>query len=386
MQSAIQSQPAAEAGSLGRYSSAAIRRHFKKTTKYAPQVLKDVDPEPLHQMRVGLRRLRTAVDVFASALDLPQSASQKQIQAIARCLGAVRDLDVLQETLNAHNLPSLHADEQQMLHHVIKQLERRRRKRFQRVERLLTGSKYAHFKRTLKVWLEHPQYGAIAPFSIEQTLPDLLMPLLSRLLLHPGWLVGLDGPAMQTNGSAVSSEAINQWLDTHGEALHDLRKQIKRTRYQAEFFTEFYEADYRAWVDELQQAQEILGQMQDCWVLRDFLATEIGSDWSQHLPTLAQHLHQQRAHAWSQWQPVRQRYLSPIERDRLRQLIGAPIWLDNVGNGGLPPNQAPDQPTDQPTDRSSAAQTRSQPTANRRRTTHRKQVRPSSKPGGFTPN
>jgi CHAD domain-containing protein len=326
MQLVTQIDQLVETESLGAYSHNAIRKHFKKATKYRAKVLKDVDPEPLHQMRVGLRRLRTAVDVFADALDLPKAASEKQIQAIAHCLGDLRDLDVLHETLARHNLPTLAKAEQRALRFVLKKLENRRKKRFRQVEKLLNGSKYEQFKQSVQAWLEQPNYGAIALFSIQQALPDLLLPLLSRLLLHPGWLVGLDSSLAETNNAAASSDLINQWLDTHGIPLHDLRKQIKRTRYQAEFFTEFYGDDYQAWVNELQQAQELLGQLQDCWVLSEFLATELGEQWKQSCPMLAQHLHQERADAWRMWQPMQQRYLSQTERDRLRQIIVHPIF------------------------------------------------------------
>lgn len=51
--------------SFGNFAYQAIHKYFKKSTKYRVDVLSDRDPEPLHQMRVGMRRLRTALQVFA---------------------------------------------------------------------------------------------------------------------------------------------------------------------------------------------------------------------------------------------------------------------------------------------------------------------------------
>ncbi|HEX6240560.1 MAG TPA: CHAD domain-containing protein, partial [Polyangiales bacterium] len=60
------------------------------------------DPEFLHQLRVGLRRLRSALQAYRG---LPGRASRKPLErsarALARSLGAVRDWDVLLIRLGA---------------------------------------------------------------------------------------------------------------------------------------------------------------------------------------------------------------------------------------------------------------------------------------------
>ncbi|MGJ3247857.1 MAG: CHAD domain-containing protein [Elainellaceae cyanobacterium] len=322
---------------LGHYAYNAVQKHFQKSTKYTTQILKDVDPEPLHQMRVGLRRLRTAIQVFDPALRLPKTF--KHIQKIARCLGDVRDLDVLLDTLETQYLPALEDNERDTLKFAIKRLQRQRRLNFGRVEKMLGGSTYSQFRQRFKTWLHAPVYDAIAPMSIQLVLPDLLLPLVSHLLLHPGWVIepessGLeateghaDGGAndSETSGAAMNEEAINTWLDEHGTVLHDLRKHIKRVRYQAELFTELYDSPYQSWVDELSTIQYLLGQLQDCWVLDQVFKAEIGKNWHTQMPTLAQQLRQERAATWKQWQPVQQTYLDSGFRDRLRQLVMTPV-------------------------------------------------------------
>jgi CHAD domain-containing protein len=56
----------------------AIEKHFKKTIKYEKDVLQDQDPENLHQMRVGMRRLRSAATGFSPALALPKPAQEQK--------------------------------------------------------------------------------------------------------------------------------------------------------------------------------------------------------------------------------------------------------------------------------------------------------------------
>ncbi|HUG61297.1 MAG TPA: inorganic triphosphatase, partial [Methylomirabilota bacterium] len=54
------------------------------------------DPEGPHQLRVGLRRFRSALKVFAPVID-PSAADRlnQQAKRLGQCVGRVRDLDVL---------------------------------------------------------------------------------------------------------------------------------------------------------------------------------------------------------------------------------------------------------------------------------------------------
>jgi len=64
--------------------------------KYKPVALEGKDPEGVHKVRVGLRRLRTALKLYKPYLkkDVYKSLSGKA-KYLARELGALRDLDVL---------------------------------------------------------------------------------------------------------------------------------------------------------------------------------------------------------------------------------------------------------------------------------------------------
>ena len=47
--------------------------------QHEAEALQDQDPEALHQMRIGMRRLRTALTGFAPALELPKAAQEKML-------------------------------------------------------------------------------------------------------------------------------------------------------------------------------------------------------------------------------------------------------------------------------------------------------------------
>ncbi|MEM8779312.1 MAG: CHAD domain-containing protein, partial [Cyanobacteria bacterium P01_G01_bin.49] len=87
-----------EPTTFGDWGYLAIAKHSSKFIKHESGVLEDKDPEELHQMRVGMRRLRSAIHGFDAALELPKNAQEKKVKKIAQVLGKLRDLDVLQDT------------------------------------------------------------------------------------------------------------------------------------------------------------------------------------------------------------------------------------------------------------------------------------------------
>ncbi len=295
---------------LGNYASSAIQKHFQKTLKWETAVKKDKDPEALHQMRVGLRRLRTTVSRFAIAVDLPQPVSHKNIGKIAHRLGNLRDLDVLKEALETVYKPNLPRKEQESLQIAFDALDKQREDALVDVKAALKDERYKSLKKELKEWLEQPNYQPQASLPIQQVLPDLLLTEASSFLLHPGWLVGT-----QTSGLEIvvpkdwEAQNIEQELATSGEVLHSLRKQAKRLRYQMELFTDLYSESYEAYVEEVKSIQEILGSIQDNVVLSEWLV-DVFKSKSHSLPRgLTALLAKNRDELWQQWQLLQKRYL-----------------------------------------------------------------------------
>ncbi len=297
--------------SLGNWASLAIQKHFQKFIKHEANVLKDRSPEDLHQMRVGMRRLRSAITGFAPALDLPKSAQEKKIGKIARRLGQLRDLDVLREALENHYKPALPSKEQKSLETALEHLDKQRRQTLAQVKETLEHDRYQSLKQSLKKWLKQPSYKEIAQIPIQEVLPDLLLPEVSKLLLHPGWLVGTEVKEGEIHIlKDLEPKMVEQKLAEKGPDLHSLRKETKRIRYQMEVFSDFYGESYAAYLQDVKAIQEILGQMQDSFVLAEFLTDVLQSEIKSLLPTLADQLAQTSYQAWQQWQPLQQRYLN----------------------------------------------------------------------------
>ena len=296
---------------LGEYAYAVIAEQYQQVIRQEKKVLADKGPEPVHQMRVGTRRLRTALQVFGRSITLPKEAQEKQISNLTHVLGELRDLDVQTSELTHTYRPRLNSMEQTLLDKAAKTLHRHRRKAFAKTEATLTRSRYQDLKAAYEQWLEQPQYTPIAQLPLLSLIPDLLHPLLSQVLLHPGWLSHADN----------SSESSNN-------ALHDLRKVCKQVRYQAEFFACFYGEAFQNWVEEIKTIQSQLGQLHDSQVLSDLLKNELSKH--SELPEFQAVLKQVQAEAMADWETIRHQYLNPSFRQQLHQIILKPTLSVSV--------------------------------------------------------
>ena len=309
MLSLDQSQTQGEGLTIGTQAHTILDQHYHSLLKQQPKVLKDGSPEPLHRLRVTLRRLGTAAEVFAGTIKLPKGARRKRLRSLRSALGKQRDLDVLLESLQQSYRPQLNEAEVYWLDQLIAILERRRRKANRKTQALLTQSPFTKVQTAYAQWMEEPSYTQRAEFPLIPALPDLLTPLLSSLLLHPGWLVTISDP-------------LQSLPDTHGEQLHDLRKVCKRVRYQAEFFVDFYGENFHSWLEEIKTLQEGLGQVQDSQVLQDMLRKLLPDQ--AEVPQLWRLLQAQQGEGIRVWQDLKSRYLDPEYRRDLYQMILAP--------------------------------------------------------------
>jgi CHAD domain-containing protein len=333
-----------KAKTLGDWAALAIKKHFEKVLKHEDNVLADRDPEALHQMRVGMRRLRSTMTGFAPALDLPKSAQENKIGKIGRQLGTLRDLDVLREALQKKYQPALPQKEQKQLDVALKHLDKQRSKALALVKETLQGDRYSSLKLSLKKWLKQPQFHAIASVPIQEVLPDLLLPQVSKLLLHPGWLVGTEikkGKIEITR--SLKPEIVKQKLAEQGEMLHSLRKETKRIRYQMEVFKNFYGTAYEAYLTDMTSIQEVLGQLHDSVVLSEFMIDVLQSDVKDSLPTLVDSLTKNDYQAWQHWQTLQQRYAILEIRKDFHKAILQPAWGNNSNGNNREPESTPSQ-------------------------------------------
>lgn len=289
---------------IGECALAAIGSYFVKWVNQEEPAREDKDPENLHQMRLGLRRLRSAINCFNPILGENLSNLSKRLGKIAQPLGKVRDLDVLKQELQSNYFPLLPVQEQAQLGRCFRVWDKQRKKYFAEMIELFDSSFYQSTKHTIEDWLNNPQFKENADFTAPEVIPTLLLPIAGKLLLHPGWLLEYD--------------AADSWK--HGEELHSLRKQFKQARYQLESLQEFYSPELMRNVRHLQSAQDVLGFIQD----RMVLTGAISKKRSERLPMLFQIIGEHQLEDWQTWQNLQRTYLSPDFRHSLFEMLLTP--------------------------------------------------------------
>lgn len=290
---------------LGGYAYSVIAQQYQHIVQQEQGVLADQDPEYLHQMRVGARRLSTALEVFGCAVKLPKAARKKRVRSLAKALGKLRDLDVQTNAVRTDYCPRLSVSENTLLNIALDTIDQQRCQACTEVEKILAQPNYEKLKAGYEDWLKKPAYTSLAGLSLQLVLPELLNPLLSALMLHPGWQISVED-------TSKASTLV----------LHDLRKLCKSVRYQAEFFTDFYDQAFQDWIDEIKELQDSLGKVQDTHVLRKLLSDELPKEAT--LPELQTAMQETQDKAMVNWETLRHQYLDPDFRHRLHQMILEP--------------------------------------------------------------
>jgi len=210
------------------------------------------DPEYLHQMRVGLRRLRSALLAWRPLV--PKKAAKPLAERLCRLMpdfGAARDWDVFSETL-VH----LGTQEPERAPLIAPLLARARAKRAaaRRRARIAAASPklQAFLLRALR-WVDDGPWKGSAQRA-EGSLGAFAAAALERL-----------------HGRALREAKDIDWADA--ERRHRLRIRMKRLRYGCDFFaSSFAGAAARPYIKRLAALQDILGELNDIAVARRLLA------------------------------------------------------------------------------------------------------------------
>jgi CHAD domain-containing protein len=285
--------------SIGDLALVLIHQQVRRLGQLHHTVLADDDPEALHKLRISLRRLRTGLEVFAPALVVPEGVHASRLARVARRTGLTRDLDVFRERLEHPWWPQLPEAEQLSLAKAMARLKRDRRQAFESMVEALNGGRYLKLLAQLSQWQAAPTFSLLGQQRLKPWLIDWMCHLSHGFFLHNGWFV--EDPA--------------------AEDLHELRKQIKGLRYSLEPFIPFLPTAILAWIEELKQAQALLGELHDLTVLEASLLTHPLRRKASPMPTFQGAISQRHQQHWQQWQAQAQRLSSDTNRQDLHRLI-----------------------------------------------------------------
>lgn len=297
------SEPADDDGAAtltsGAFAHQLIQHQLRRLGKLQVEVRLDRDPEPLHQMRVSLRRLRTALRQFGPALDLPEGVNEDRIAGLARRTSQCRDLDVLRLRLRAQLLPRIPADEQHRLDRAVRRLDRERSEAMATLLEALHSSRQLRLLKRLSKWQRRPRFTPLGQLPLVPWLVEWQAPFSARLSLHPGWME----------------------LDPAARSLHGLRKRIKAARYSLDSLQPWCAPPLLAWIEDLRQAQEHLGELHDLQILNRRLSSTLRRNRRNALPVLQAVLTDEQRRHWWRWRELAQRLHSAETRDAIRRQL-----------------------------------------------------------------
>ena len=229
---------------LGGAMLAVLGNCLQQIQRNEAAVIEGDDAETLHQMRVGVRRLRSALKLFEPLAPCPPALAQ-DIRWLGAELGAARDWDVMLTSTLArvqaspggkHGIMDLQA----------LALQTARAKRHEAAQALLSP-RYTHLMLTLGSWMLQAApglEGKAAKFS-RTILQQLHKTLLKR---------------------------ANRMDDSDAAGVHRTRIAAKRARYALEFFHSLYRAKgAREYLKTLAATQDELGQHNDLVVAERLL-------------------------------------------------------------------------------------------------------------------
>ena len=223
------------------------------------------DPESVHQMRVGLRRLRSALGLFAGSVRCPV-ALQAQLAWLGSALGSARDWEVLAGStlMSAVNACPDQAAFAQLLQAAQAQARRQR----QKAAHAVASVRYAHLLLALDGWISGAAWGELPIPAAEQALQAPLAGFAARILARCH-------AKLHKRGRQQGSKAAPSIPTTGSDAArkrHRLRIAAKKVRYASEFFQSLYPAgQMRAYLNALTGLQDVLGALNDAAVAAGLL-------------------------------------------------------------------------------------------------------------------
>jgi len=228
--------------------------------------------EPVHQMRVAVRRLRSAVGLFGKATRCPELAAGKvALQRLAQVLGPARDWDVFTEGTGRLVAARFTGDDS--VQRLLAAAERRRLHAYAVLQRYLTGTQFRRLGIALAALAAAQPWEAAERARGENGEPS------RQALRLGGALEDFASKALARRLRPLRAPGLDI-AALPAETLHGLRLNGKRLRYVAEFFAPLFPGHgARRFIRRLTALQERLGHLNDGTVAAGLMA-QLGAERS----------------------------------------------------------------------------------------------------------
>ena len=211
------------------------------------------DPEAVHQMRVALRRFRSALKLFRPVLS-PDSVQELlvDIRWLLGHLGPARDADVLMDEIITPARQAL--PQNQALAHFAQDWRTMRDQAFSLAVCSVAEPRFTRMAIALGQWLENADWKATQPALSTRPLRDYAVKVLRKGRKK---MLRLGGKSL---------------LSLPPEQRHQIRILGKQVRYASEFFAPLFTgSSHSSFIALLCELQDQLGQLNDIMVARQQL-------------------------------------------------------------------------------------------------------------------
>ena len=224
-----------------------LRFHFACMVYHEPGTRSREHIEELHDMRVAIRRLRSAIGSFKPYFRKEAiKPFARDLRAAGHVLGAVRDMDVILENLEI-DIASRPGEEGLGLSALLDFWQEKRELARSNMIIHLNGQQYQKFLWDFSRFLNTPLAGA-KKYDSEKSQARTVQTD-AALLIKNRW-----AKIQLFNGEIASASA---------ERLHSLRIEIKKLRYAVEFLRDVLGCESEKIIAELKQIQDHLGKLND---------------------------------------------------------------------------------------------------------------------------
>ena len=217
-------------------------------------ITQEYDVESLHQMRVGLRRLRSALELFKDVLQLPEDL-QQDLDWLVEQLGAARDWDVLAGSI----LPTVSASapDQTLLSEIKLAAAVKAQEKHEAVSAAVSSPRYTRLILSFTRWVQGCSWRDSLSSQEQSRLTKRVAKFAHNVLVR-------DQRSLQKRGRKL-----------HGgrsEKYHRVRIAAKRTRYATEFFQSLYASKtVLPYLEALTTLQDQLGLLNDAAIAEGLL-------------------------------------------------------------------------------------------------------------------
>ena len=211
------------------------------------------DPEGVHQARVATRRLRSHLRTYRAMLERDWcDGLREELGWLGDELGAVRDLDVLEERFRRHG-SALPGEDAGGLERVV---DRVRRRRGASRDALLASMRGTRYVALLDALVEAAANPRVLTEVADAPAADAL------------------GVVMDAPWKHLRARCRSLGSDPDDAALHEARIRAKRVRYAAESLAPVFGKPARRFARRAEVLQEVLGAHQDAVVAAAWLREE----------------------------------------------------------------------------------------------------------------